>query len=148
MAKSTWFRGAPVPSCRPGRAIHLRQRVRHITFAIVTSVTVAACSDSDEIAGRRVTGGNPDSGKLLIEFYACGSCHVIPGIAGAEGMMGPPLTSFGKRSMIAGAVANEPERLVEWIVNPHTIEPGTAMPAVGATEAEARDIAAYLYTLR
>jgi len=31
---------------------------------------------------------------------------------------------------------------------PQSIEPGTAMPALGVSEARARDIAAYLYTLR
>jgi cytochrome c1 len=38
--------------------------------------------------------------------------------------------------------------MVRWIVNPPFIDPLTAMPATGITEAEARDVAAYLYSLR
>jgi cytochrome c1 len=45
-------------------------------------------------------------------------------------------------------VANTPANLVAWLVNPAGIDPLTAMPASGVNEAEARDIAAYLYTLR
>jgi cytochrome c len=108
---------------------------------------LAGCAE-DEGPAWQVAGGNPKSGELLIGFYGCGNCHTIPGINGAEGVVGPPLIDFGKRSMIAGAVPNEPDNLIDWIVDPQTIEPGTAMPAVGATPAEARDIAAYLYTLR
>jgi cytochrome c2 len=33
-------------------------------------------------------------------------------------------------------------------MSPQEMEPGTAMPDVGVTEADARDMAAYLYTLQ
>jgi cytochrome c1 len=38
--------------------------------------------------------------------------------------------------------------MVRWIQHPREIERGTAMPEMGVTESDARDIAAYLYTLR
>lgn len=138
-----------LPSNIPGAAgISMPTRTVCRTFsAAILSVMLVACSDDDTNRGR-IAIGNPDSGKLLIEFYRCGSCHEIPGVSGAHGVMGPPLTGFGKRGMIAGAVENEPDKLVEWIMNPHAIEPGTAMPPVGATVPEARDMASYLYTLR
>jgi len=94
-----------------------------------------------------VPDGDADRGKRLIGAYGCGACHVVPGVAGARGTVGPPLTDFGLRAYIAGAVANEPENLIRWIRDPRVIEPGTVMPPVGATAADARDIAAYLYTL-
>jgi cytochrome c1 len=62
--------------------------------------------------------------------------------------VGPPLTSFARRTYIAGEVPNTLEYLVRWIEMPQAIEPGTAMPNLGVTEDQARDIAAYLYTLR
>lgn len=108
---------------------------------------LAGCSGEVPVS-RTTAGGDAKSGALLIEFYGCGSCHMIPGIRGADGVVGPPLTAWGRRSLIAGAVANDADKLVEWIVNPQTIEQGTAMPAVGATPAEARDMAAYLFQLQ
>jgi len=35
-----------------------------------------------------------------------------------------------------------------WIRHPRDVEPRTVMPDTGVTEADGRDIAAYLYTLR
>jgi cytochrome c1 len=49
---------------------------------------------------------------------------------------------------VAGEVPNTPRFMVRWIENPQAIEPGTAMPNLGVSDAQARDIAAYLYTLR
>jgi cytochrome c1 len=73
---------------------------------------------------------------------------VIPGIAGAEGEVGPPLRGVGGRAYIAGVLTNTPDHMVRWIVNPRAIDSLTAMPNLGVTEGEARDIAAYLYTRR
>jgi cytochrome c len=95
-----------------------------------------------------VLGGDPDRGAEFIEAYGCDACHTIPGVGGADAVVGPPLTKWALRSYIAGSLPNRPENLVRWIMNPHEIEPGTAMPNLGVSEAEARDIAAYLYTLR
>src|SRR5690242_9795694 len=93
------------------------------------------------------TGGSAYSGKQIIHQYGCGSCHTIPGVRGARGMVGPPLIFFGRRTYIAGHVPNSPDNLVQWIMSPQSIDAGTAMPALGLTKQQARDIAAYLYTL-
>ncbi|MGH2353832.1 MAG: c-type cytochrome [Chloroflexota bacterium] len=96
-----------------------------------------------------VPGGMPAQGRLILrQTYGCGACHVIPGVPGARGAVGPPLTSFAGRTVIAGRLPNTPENLIRWIMNPQAVDPLTAMPDVGVTEADARDIAAYLYTLR
>jgi cytochrome c1 len=73
---------------------------------------------------------------------------VIPGIPGASGQVGPPLAGIGGRSYIAGVLVNTPEDMIRWIVNPRAVDSLTAMPALGVTAAEARDIAAYLYRSR
>jgi cytochrome c len=78
----------------------------------------------------------------------CGSCHVIPGIHNAKGLVGPPLMFFSRRTMIAGELPNSPENLVRWLKDPPSVEPGTAMPDLGLTDKQAQDVAAYLYTLR
>lgn len=94
------------------------------------------------------TGGNAAHGKQLINSYGCGACHVVPGVRGARGLVGPPLLYFGERTMIAGELPNTPDNLVRWIQNPRAVEPKTAMPDLGLSADQANDIAAYLYTLR
>jgi cytochrome c len=89
-----------------------------------------------------------ERGKQQIIAYGCGSCHVIPGIRPATGLVGPPLTHFAKRAYIAGQVLNNPEFLTQWIAVPQSIEPGTVMPNLGVSYGQARDMAAYLYTLK
>lgn len=95
-----------------------------------------------------VAGGDPQRGPKLITAFGCGGCHTVPGVRGANGNVGPPLTRFGDRTYIAGMLRNTPANLVRWIRDPQAVVPGNAMPNMGVTEAEARDIAAYLYTLR
>jgi cytochrome c1 len=62
-------------------------------------------------------------------------------------MVGPPLLYFSERTFIGGEVPNTPDNLVQWIRSPQSIEAGTAMPTLGLSDQQARDVAAYLYTL-
>jgi len=94
---------------------------------------------------RNVSDRDMEAGRQLIASYGCGACHTIPGIAGADGMAAPPLNRFYERSYISGEVPNTWDNLIEYIQHPQEIEPGTVMPDLGVTEAEAREIAAYLY---
>ena len=123
-------------------------RVRRALAVALLLVAAAACHDDGVRREQMVAGGDPERGRSLIPEYGCGSCHVIPGVRGAQGKVGPPLTHFAERSFIAGNLRNEPTALTHWIRFPNHVEPGTAMPNLGVTEAHARDIAAYLYTLR
>lgn len=95
-----------------------------------------------------VVGGDPDRGQQAIAEYGCGACHKIPGVPGANSTVGPPLTDWIERLYIAGALPNQPENLVRWLIDPQAIEPGTAMPNLMVTEQDARDMSAYLYSLR
>jgi cytochrome c2 len=92
--------------------------------------------------------GNVERGARLIRNYGCGSCHTIPGIDGAQGLVGPPLTAMGRRVFIAGLLRNTPENMTEWLQAPQSIVPGNAMPDMGLSSRDARDIAAYLHALR
>lgn len=95
-----------------------------------------------------VSGADASRGRAAIRSYGCGSCHMIPGVRDAQGTVGPPLLAWGRRTFIAGEAPNTPDQLVRWIRTPQAIEPGTAMPNLGVNDQDARDIAAYLYTLR
>jgi len=73
---------------------------------------------------------------------------VVPGVREARGLVGPPLTNIASRVYLAGRVANTPANMQLWIQRPHAIDDKTAMPETGVTDSDARDLAAYLYTLR
>lgn len=88
-----------------------------------------------------------ETGAELIEASGCGACHVIPGIAAARGHVGPPLNRIGRRVYIAGLLPNTPDNMVRWLRDPQAIVPGNAMPNLGLTEEQARDITEYLFTL-
>lgn len=115
-------------------------------FSVAVLLTMSCTLDTP---GEReaAAGGDPERGGRLIATYGCDACHVIPGVAEATGLVGPPLTAWSERSYIAGALPNTPQDLVTWIRDPQGVEPGTAMPSLGVGEADARDIAAYLFTL-
>jgi cytochrome c1 len=87
-------------------------------------------------------------GADLIIANGCGTCHAIPGIAGARGNVGPPLDHIGTRVFIAGMLRNTPDNMVAWLKNPQAIIPGNAMPNMNLNEAQARDITAYLAGLQ
>jgi cytochrome c len=91
--------------------------------------------------------GDPARGRQLAVAYGCPACHVMPGLA-PRGLVGPQLDDIGSRSMIAGHFANEPIEMAEWLRHPQRMKPGTAMPDLGVGERDARDIAAFLATLR
>jgi cytochrome c len=112
------------------------------------ALVVAACSTpGGAVPGAAPTLGDPDRGQRLISDYGCGSCHVVPGVGGADGLVGPPLTDFGRRSYIAGVLPNNAGNLQHWIRDPQSVVPGNAMPDLGVSPVDARDIAAYLLTL-
>jgi cytochrome c len=113
----------------------------------VALVLLAGCSNVHRDA-MQLTGGDPDRGVQLIGRYGCAACHTIPGIRGANAAVGPPLTRVASRMYLAGQITNTPANMVRWIQHPRQVEQGTAMPEMGVTDSDARDIAAYLYTLR
>jgi cytochrome c2 len=100
------------------------------------------------IRATALTMGDPDLGRRLAQRYGCAGCHNIPGVPGAQGMVGPALQGFAARVYIGGVATNSPDTLIQWIENPRSIDPKTAMPVTGISRAEARHVAAYLYTLR
>lgn len=89
-----------------------------------------------------------DRGRIALRKYGCGACHVIPGIPGATGRVGPKLEELVDQMFIAGVLANTPENLVDWIQDPQSHHSRTAMPNLDVTERDAWDIVAYLYGTR
>src|SRR5437763_711746 len=119
-----------------------------VIIITAASLTISGCSDRKQSAAAQTTGGDVSRGEHLLYSYNCGSCHRIPGAAEAKGTVGPPLSGFANRNYIAGSLVNTPGNLVLWIEDPKLVEAETAMPKLGVTTEQAKDIAAYLYTLR
>jgi cytochrome c len=99
-----------------------------------------------ESVARAMTGGDLARAPAIIRRYGCAGCHTIPGIPGGDGQVGGPLSDIKRRVYVGGVVTNSPDNLVRWIVSPQTFSPRSAMPATGISEAEAHDVAAWLYS--
>lgn len=119
-----------------------------VTTPLVFSILMLLCGCGQSGAPSQADAAEQaNRGKSLIVQHGCGSCHEIPGIRSADGVVGPPLDRFGRRIYIAGMLRNSPGNLVMWLRNPQAVVPGNAMPDMNITESDAREIAAYLLAL-
>jgi len=95
------------------------------------------------------TGGISSRAIPIMIANGCAGCHTIAGVPGARGLVGPPLDgSLATRIYIGGILSNDPSNLIRWIRAAREVNPHTAMPSTGITEQQARDVAAYIYSLR
>lgn len=115
---------------------------------VLALTAIAGCSRQPAGPVWPASVGDPARGKSTILSASCGACHAIPGVGNADGMVGPPLDHFARRTVVAGMLPNTPSNLVQWIRYPQSVVPGNAMPNMGLSDAQAHDVAAYLYTLR
>ena len=112
------------------------------TIAVMTlSMLLAACGPTRPAPGIQ---GDPERGRIALTQYACQTCHIMPTIAGSKVYVGRPLDDVAARRYIAGKLPNNQDNLVRWIMDPQSIDPATAMPAMGVSERDAIDISAYL----
>ena len=123
-----------------------RARLGVLLVALVMGAS-GCRGEEREAHAAALTGGDPARGRTLIRHYGCGSCHAIPGVAGATATVGPPLGGIASRGYIGGVLQNSPGNMMMWIRDPRAVDPHTAMPRLGVTSVHARDITAYLYTL-
>jgi cytochrome c2 len=136
----------PTATSRTGR-----NAVLLVAALVATSTLAVSCGGSPETSAappQQMSSGDPQRGADLIVKYGCGTCHEVPGIKEADGLVGPPLDHFANRAYIAGVLPNSQDNLEKWIEHPQSIVPGNAMPDLGVSHHDAEDITAYLYTLR
>ena len=110
---------------------------------LVLTVIMAGCNKTSD---RSL--GDARRGPALMAHFGCGTCHSIPGVPGAIGQVGPPLDNIGARTILAGFLSNTPDNMVAWLEKPQSIVPGNAMPDMEIDDHDAKDITAYLLTLR
>ena len=117
---------------------------------LILTVAAAGCGKpvrEREADGIALTGGDPRRGIGEIRRHGCPTCHTIPGVPG-DANVGPPLDRVGSRVYLGGVLVNTPANMQKWLKDPPAVDPRTAMPNVGLSDDDARDVAAYLYTLR
>jgi putative membrane protein len=139
-----WLRTAEV------RALRI-ERARAAAAASLLLLFLTGCERPRALSGEaaaQVVGGDPERGEVAFRRYGCGSCHSVDGVPGASGLVGPPLDGIGARAYVAGVLTNTPEHLARWIESPREVDSLTAMPDLNVTPADARDLAAWLYTRR
>jgi cytochrome c len=119
-----------------------------LRILVLLVLLVGACDRDSARTARALTGGDPQRGRTALRAYGCASCHQIPGVRGAKAVVAAPLAGMADRRFVAGMLPNTAENLIHWVRHPQAIVPGNAMPDLNVTDADARDMAAYLYTLR
>jgi len=118
---------------------HLLSVVGFAAFCLV------GCQTRQTKSAAQFAGGSPEAGREKIAYYGCSTCHEIPGIRNAKGRVGPSLRDIADQTYLAGALPNTPQNMSLWIQKPREVEPHTAMPDMGVSDQDARDITAYLY---
>ena len=122
-------------------------------FFLLLTTLVVACNRGETAAPAPPPApppiGDASRGPMLAAQYGCNVCHIIPGVAGPQGSLGPSLQGLASRPGFSqGAVQNTPENLVKFIQDPPSLNPQSSMPPSGVSEADAKDLAAYLLTLK
>ena len=112
-----------------------------------SALLLASGCQQAAVAPQSVAGADAGRGRKVVERVACGACHVIPGVPWPQGRVGPSLDGFARQALVAGRFPNEPDILARFVRDAPSLAPQTGMPAMPITEQEARDVAAYLYTL-
>jgi cytochrome c len=117
---------------------------------LVAALLLAACGSDARYDAPvvEVPGGDAAAGRVALTTYGCARCHTVPGVRGTRRMMGPSLARWAQRPAVAGRAPNDPETLIRFLVDPQSVAPGTSMPNLSVSVEDARDMAAYLFTLR
>ncbi|MDQ9172127.1 c-type cytochrome [Oxalobacteraceae bacterium R-40] len=139
-------KGLPVSDRRMPEPVSRGAIGAPVQGAIAVPGSMPAPTAADDPAPRPLAG-NVEAGRRAMNQYLCATCHQIPGIVGASNHVGPPLNGIADRRYIGGIIANNPENMVRWLMNPQQFDSLSTMPDLGVTEKDARDITAYLYTL-
>lgn len=111
---------------------------------------LASCGRSEKIPVASAPAGpsSPARGKQLLTQYGCISCHRIPTVEGAKGKIGPALDHIGSHPMLSNKFPNDLATLTRWLQNPQSMDPDSSMPDLDVTPADARDISAFLLSLK
>lgn len=136
------------PGCRSALKKSIpRTALGGAAFLLATAIA-ASCGSSATREAEARTGGSVPRGRSAVGKYGCAACHTIPGIDGATANVGPPLDKVAVRQFLGGHLPNTPDNMVKWIQHPQSVDPKNVMPELSVSDQDARDLAAFLFTLR
>lgn len=115
-------------------------------MAMALPLVATGCVDKADLP-RQIARGDPAEGLKVIERVGCAACHTVPGVRWPQGRTGGSLAGVGARPLIAGRLPNQPDTMIAFVRDAPSLLHDTAMPPMPLPETEARDVAAYLYTL-
>jgi cytochrome c oxidase subunit II len=103
------------------------------------------------VAGQKAPAAEPSGdavqGKDVFARNACVGCHTIRGVS--AGVLGPDLTHFGARGLFgAGLWPVTVDNVTAWVKDPPALKPGSKMPNLHLSDADAKAVAAYLVGLK
>jgi cytochrome c oxidase subunit 2 len=134
----------------------------HMDFVVVVQTQSdfnTWVTEQQGLAATPAAGTAAAAGKQVFLTAGCVGCHRIDGVTPATSapLIGPNLTHFGSRLLIAGGVlANNPTNLAKWIYNAQDVKSGVDMPdfngSPGAqgnlTQDQLNNLVAYLESLQ
>jgi cytochrome c2 len=138
--------GEPVP--RVAASVSLARPASLLSLAVLTLSLLGGCNEHEPSGDVHNGIGDISRGRALVATNGCGACHRVPGVADADGEVGPPLTRIGRRIYIAGVLRNTPDNMQSWLQDPQRIVPGNVMPNMHLSARDARDIAAFLFSVQ
>ena len=132
-------------NCQAHREGRMAMAGRAISLVVLASLSACGTDGAEQ---HPMPAGSPEAGLEAIRATGCAACHVVPGVEWPMGRTGPSLEGFAARPLIAGSLSNDPDTLTAFVRNAPALSPDSAMPPMPLTESQARDVAAYLYTLQ
>ncbi len=91
-------------------------------------------------------GGSAEKGKEHFENFGCKACHVIGDDERVRNARGSSYDIAPELTHAAGKL--HPDWIFDWIKNPRHYNPTTKMPSLRLTDQEARDLVAFIMTMK
>lgn len=117
--------------------------MRHCAIPLALVALLGGCKPPPE-ERYAAESGAAARGLAAMKRAGCGACHRIKGVDWPKGRLGPSLIDYDDAGVIAGTLPNTPANLAAFVRNAPAAKPGSTMPPMPLTPAEARDIATYL----
>jgi cytochrome c oxidase subunit 2 len=146
------YRGACTEFCGAQHA--------HMDFVVVAQSPsdYAAWIAAQQNPPATPAAGSPEAnGAALFKSSGCSGCHAIGTPPANAVLIGPNLTHFGSRLLIAGGVLdNNSTNLAKWVSDAQAIKPDSDMPAFNGSAgsqgnlsaSQISDLVAYLESLK
>ena len=143
---------AETPGYYPGQCTEFcglsHANMRNVARVLSTGDFDAWITRQKQVPAPPPEGSPAAEGLSLFTGRGCGGCHTVATVS--EGKIGPELTHFGDRSIVANIFPNDEQGLRRWLSDPLGEKPGNDMkiPGLPLKPDEIEKLIAYLETLK